>query len=647
MPGTILVTVLELMELQLPSASTSSSPGEANKVLVKVSHGKREYRTASHSAEGNKRNVVWESSDFSFPLFNLRDSLSISVLDCDENEIGRTDIKIHSIIEKGMWDDMFPLEGGGLVHLKLQFLLTDAERQRIQTMEPAALKKKEEGPLKESVPEICVEKVPSVEYQTLLRSAPGLMLSPQKSTSESPYLQSDQSMSSTPPLSFDIKNYEDSVLGYLSKHEEPYLEKSQLSKPEITPKGNLRKVKEMIQAFESSTTMEPKREKLSRADMKFDMSEPDSDAQYSWKVEGGIRDSCTIQKNSGALYNVDVQKRYITDKGSKFRTETGNNDTRLVMAKVLRNGKEEDFLQNFVEMENGDGKTNHEAGEEERAKLTRTFSFIEAPLMQNPNKEQSSFPRSKSVREFKSSQVNAQVSVTGGHSPEKMLPSDASLEEEVPLCLIATHYAESTEVSNQASLPAKTLETESLVHVKPQLTISKSRSYVNSLPQSTDLCDVKSVGAKVPQNGEEIHQFAVDETGQIANLDLHSYRWINSQKTESVGSLSRYWFSSNYQESPAMHRQIENRIFESLTDYITCGEMSYLCLTAGDEQVKNLVEIYMTSEKCTSLKKSGRTEAAEKGFLDTNSKDSCCQKKSGLDNLMGAIDLMDGFLKQV
>ncbi|CAN6442005.1 unnamed protein product [Victoria cruziana] len=514
MPGTILVTVLELMELQLPSASTSSSPGEANKVLVKVSHGKREYRTASHSAEGNKRNVVWESSDFSFPLFNLRDSLSISVLDCDENEIGRTDIKIHSIIEKGMWDDMFPLEGGGLVHLKLQFLLTDAERQRIQTMEPAALKKKEEGPLKESVPEICVEKVPSVEYQTLLRSAPGLMLSPQKSTSESPYLQSDQSMSSTPPLSFDIKNYEDSVLGYLSKHEEPYLEKSQLSKPEITPKGNLRKVKEMIQAFESSTTMEPKREKLSRADMKFDMSEPDSDAQYSWKVEGGIRDSCTIQKNSGALYNVDVQKRYITDKGSKFRTETGNNDTRLVMAKVLRNGKEEDFLQNFVEMENGDGKTNHEAG------------------------------------------------------------------------------------------------------------------------------------AKVPQNGEEIHQFAVDETGQIANLDLHSYRWINSQKTESVGSLSRYWFSSNYQESPAMHRQIENRIFESLTDYITCGEMSYLCLTAGDEQVKNLVEIYMTSEKCTSLKKSGRTEAAEKGFLDTNSKDSCCQKKSGLDNLMGAIDLMDGFLKQ-
>lgn len=53
------------------------------------------------------------------------------------------------------------------------------------------MKKKEEGPLKESVPEICVEKVPSVEYQTL-RSAPGLMLSPQKSTSESPYLQSDQ-----------------------------------------------------------------------------------------------------------------------------------------------------------------------------------------------------------------------------------------------------------------------------------------------------------------------------------------------------------------------------------------------------------------------------------------------------------------------
>ncbi|KAF3781734.1 hypothetical protein EJ110_NYTH36056 [Nymphaea thermarum] len=104
-------------------------------LVIQISHGKREYRTEPHYAEGNRSGIVWESSDFSFPVFSLRDNLTISVLDCDENEIGRADIISHSIIEKGLWDDMFPLKGGGSVHLKLQFVLSDAEQQRIRAME--------------------------------------------------------------------------------------------------------------------------------------------------------------------------------------------------------------------------------------------------------------------------------------------------------------------------------------------------------------------------------------------------------------------------------------------------------------------------------------------------------------------------------
>ncbi|XP_049934514.1 uncharacterized protein LOC116256830 isoform X4 [Nymphaea colorata] len=605
MPGTILVTVLELMEVQLPSASTSSSPGEANTVLVKVSHGKREYRTEPHYAEGNRRGIVWESSDFSFPVFSLRDNLTISVLDCDENEIGRADIRSHSIIEKGLWDDMFPLKGGGSVHLKLQFVLSDAEQQRIRAMEPAALKKKEEGTLKESLPEVCVEKVPSVDHETF-SLAPGVISSPQNFVLESPSLPSDQSSSSTtPPLSSDVKNCEDNVAGYLSKHEEPYrvaseMDKPQSSKPEVTPKGKLRKVKEMIQAFESTTSTEKKRAKLSRLETKFHMAEADSHAQYSWKVESRIKESSMIQKDSGALHKVDVPKHYTTDKHSNFGTETGNEETKFHMAQALRNGRDTHCFQDFVEMEDGRKKSNQEPSEKEHAKLTKTFSFIEASsVLQNPLKKESSFTRSKSASEFKSSKVDVHVNVTGGYSPEKLLPFDVLLQEKVPLRSTSTH-------------------------------------------------DAETEGAKVVlRNGEDVPQFTVDdETGQVAHLGLCSHQCINNgQMVESVGSLPFYWFPNKYQESLAMHPQVEHRVSESLTDYITCGEMRYLCLTAGNEQVKNLAEIYRTSENCTLQKKSDGTQAANKGFIE-NIKDSSCQKKTCPDNLMGALYLLDGFLKQ-
>lgn len=43
-------------------------------------------------------------------------------------------VEIKSIVEKGHWDDLFPLEGGGHVHMKLQFVLSEEERSRIRMM---------------------------------------------------------------------------------------------------------------------------------------------------------------------------------------------------------------------------------------------------------------------------------------------------------------------------------------------------------------------------------------------------------------------------------------------------------------------------------------------------------------------------------
>ena len=39
------------------------------------------------------------------------------------------DIGTPFIIEKGFWDDLFPLKGGGHVHLRLNFVSTEDERK--------------------------------------------------------------------------------------------------------------------------------------------------------------------------------------------------------------------------------------------------------------------------------------------------------------------------------------------------------------------------------------------------------------------------------------------------------------------------------------------------------------------------------------
>lgn len=45
-----------------------------------------------------------------------------------------TELNTMLVVEKGNWDVTLPLEGGGNVLLRLQFLLSEEERKRIQDM---------------------------------------------------------------------------------------------------------------------------------------------------------------------------------------------------------------------------------------------------------------------------------------------------------------------------------------------------------------------------------------------------------------------------------------------------------------------------------------------------------------------------------
>ncbi|KAG6421059.1 hypothetical protein SASPL_117608 [Salvia splendens] len=124
MPGTIHVTVLEYK-------GVSSSPKSSAKSL-KVSMGKKQYQT-------------WDKGDFSFPITRIRENIVVALLDAGGNEIAHQDIQTMQIIEKGSWDEVFSINGGGHVHLKLDFTLSEDDRNRIRVMRESAMKKKLEA----------------------------------------------------------------------------------------------------------------------------------------------------------------------------------------------------------------------------------------------------------------------------------------------------------------------------------------------------------------------------------------------------------------------------------------------------------------------------------------------------------------------
>eukprot|EP00256_Glycine_max_P056211 XP_014623689.1 uncharacterized protein LOC100780338 isoform X4 [Glycine max] len=94
--------------------------------------------TNCHVALGNN-----SSTSALSPLTSLRDDLIFKIQDAEGNEISRTGVQIKLILEKGVLEDNFPL-GGGHLRLKLQFILSDEERDRIRSLRQSALKKKHE-----------------------------------------------------------------------------------------------------------------------------------------------------------------------------------------------------------------------------------------------------------------------------------------------------------------------------------------------------------------------------------------------------------------------------------------------------------------------------------------------------------------------
>ncbi|XP_010545340.1 PREDICTED: uncharacterized protein LOC104817752 isoform X4 [Tarenaya hassleriana] len=123
MPGTIQVSVSGLSDVQTSSGSSDTS--------IKVSMGKTEYQTS-------------DSGDYSFPVTTLRDKLTVTLVDANGNDVSRREIENRLIIERGFLEEKLQIEGRGNVLLKLQFVLSEEDRDRIRFLRQSALRKKHE-----------------------------------------------------------------------------------------------------------------------------------------------------------------------------------------------------------------------------------------------------------------------------------------------------------------------------------------------------------------------------------------------------------------------------------------------------------------------------------------------------------------------
>lgn len=67
-------------------------------------------------------------------MFDYQLQSSILVNANHEGSCRLVEFKTLSVVERGMLDDTFPLEGGGTVRVRLQFLLSEEERLRIHEL---------------------------------------------------------------------------------------------------------------------------------------------------------------------------------------------------------------------------------------------------------------------------------------------------------------------------------------------------------------------------------------------------------------------------------------------------------------------------------------------------------------------------------
>lgn len=122
MPGTIQVSVLGLIDVQTASSTTS----------IKVAMGKIEYRTS-------------DSGDYIFPVTRLQENLIVTLLDVNGIGILQKEIETRMIIESGFLEEKVSFNGYGNVQLKMQFVLSEEDRNRIRFLRQSALRKKHEA----------------------------------------------------------------------------------------------------------------------------------------------------------------------------------------------------------------------------------------------------------------------------------------------------------------------------------------------------------------------------------------------------------------------------------------------------------------------------------------------------------------------
>ncbi|MCO5599477.1 hypothetical protein L7F22_053581 [Adiantum nelumboides] len=163
MPGSIHVLVLEAFDL--PEAVD-----DGEEVVIKVAVGAREFQTAPNKAFDRKTSP-W-SLEFVFPVLNLGDNLFVMLVHKTGEIISKSEIDTSSIVEKGSFEVYLLLTGGGRIHLSLSFVLTDEERQRIDIMRAAALKRREQEALKSSGISQLVEKESESRVLDPVLSAP-------------------------------------------------------------------------------------------------------------------------------------------------------------------------------------------------------------------------------------------------------------------------------------------------------------------------------------------------------------------------------------------------------------------------------------------------------------------------------------------
>eukprot|EP00850_Spirogloea_muscicola_P023973 SM000414S15657 [mRNA] locus=s414:17200:28773:- [translate_table: standard] len=112
---------------------------------VKVALGQEEQKTAPQSTNGSYTQP-W-NFDYDFPVPNLQEPLVVTLIDSGNNgaKVSTASITTPTIMQKGIVDDFFELDGGGRLHLKLSFILSQDEREKIQLMRQRSQKEKAEA----------------------------------------------------------------------------------------------------------------------------------------------------------------------------------------------------------------------------------------------------------------------------------------------------------------------------------------------------------------------------------------------------------------------------------------------------------------------------------------------------------------------